>query len=239
MNPGHRVIGDLPAYPTVDALPEPPDVAWIGLPAAQAADAILACGRARIPFAVVLGAGFAETGESGAVEQARLVESARRAGVRLLGPNTVSGSSTPGTGWRSPSRRSASSTPSRRVRWPCSRSRAGSAAVSSTARPTGASAWGCSSRPGNEADLSLADYLDWLVEDGRARAIACLVEQVRAADRVAAAVERAAARGIAVRRAEARCLADRLPRRALAHAAPSRAVASHGGPGRGRRASSR
>ena len=59
VNPGRRTIGDLPAYPALDALPECPDVAWIGLPAAQAVRAIEACGRAGIPFAVVLGAGFA------------------------------------------------------------------------------------------------------------------------------------------------------------------------------------
>jgi acyl-CoA synthetase (NDP forming) len=51
---------------------------------------------------------------------------------------------------------------------------------------------------GNEADLSVADYLEWLVDDGRARAIACLVEQVRDPARTAAAVARAAARGVAV-----------------------------------------
>src|SRR5262249_11826195 len=89
VNPGHRTIGDLPAYPSVDALPEPPDVAWIGLPAAQAADTLAACGRARVPFAVVLGAGFAELGESGVGKQANLVESARQADVPFLGPNTV------------------------------------------------------------------------------------------------------------------------------------------------------
>ncbi|HEY7601495.1 MAG TPA: CoA-binding protein, partial [Methylomirabilota bacterium] len=69
VNPRHRVIGDLPAYADLDALPEIPDVAWIGLPAAQAGDAILACGRRGIRFAVVLGAGFAETGEHGVLAQ--------------------------------------------------------------------------------------------------------------------------------------------------------------------------
>src|SRR5262249_56507585 len=49
VNPGHRTIGNLPAYPSVDAVPEPTDVAWIGLPAAHAADALAACGRARVP----------------------------------------------------------------------------------------------------------------------------------------------------------------------------------------------
>ena len=95
---------------------------------------------------------------------------------------------------------------------------------------------------GNEADLSLADYLDWLVEDGRARAIACLVEQVREPGRVAAAVERAAARGIAVVAMKLGGSVDRLPRRALAHRLPRgrpRAVAglgAVGGPPRGDRA---
>ena len=49
VNPGRRTIGDLPAYPALDALPERPDVAWIGLPAAQAVRAIEACGRGRHP----------------------------------------------------------------------------------------------------------------------------------------------------------------------------------------------
>ena len=197
VNPGHRMIGDLPAYPTVDAVPEPPDVAWIGLPAGQAADAILACGRARIPFAVVLGAGFAETGEPGAVEQERLVECARQAGVRLLGPNTV--------GFVNAWDRVALTfstvgkldalAPGPVALLSQSGGLGGCLLDRAAARGLGV---GLFVSTGNEADLSLADYLDWLVEDGRVRAIACLVEQVRQPDRVAAAVERAAARGIAV-----------------------------------------
>ena len=197
VNPAHRVIGELPAYPSLDALPEPPDVAWIGLPAAKAAEAIVACGRARVPFAVVLGAGFAETGEAGAAEQAHLVESARRAGVRLVGPNTVGFVN----GWD-------------RVALTFSTVgkldtlAAGPVAVLSQSGGLGGCLLdraadrglgvGLFVSTGNEADLSLADYLDWLVEDGRARAIACLVEQVRHPDRVVAAVGRAVARGIAV-----------------------------------------
>jgi acyl-CoA synthetase (NDP forming) len=197
VNPGHRTIGDLPAYRALDALPERPDVAWIGLPAAQAVGAIEACGRARIPFAVVLGAGFAETGESGAVEQDRLVETARDAGVRLLGPNTV--------GFVNAWDRVAltfSTIGKRDTLAP------GPVAVLSQSGGLGGCLLdraaertlgvGLFVSTGNEADLSLADYLDWLVEDGRARAIACLVEQVREPGRVRAAVERAAARGVAV-----------------------------------------
>jgi acetate---CoA ligase (ADP-forming) len=197
VNPGHRVIGDLPAYPSVDALPESADVAWIGLPAARAAEALTACGHAGVPFAVVLGAGFAETGASGAGEQARLVESARRAGVRLVGPNTV--------GFVNAWDRVAltfSTVGKLEALVP------GPVAVLSQSGGLGGCLLdraadrglgvGLFISTGNEADLSLADYLEWLIDDGRARAVACLVEQVREPGRVAAAIERAVARGVAV-----------------------------------------
>src|SRR5262249_28016815 len=197
VNPGHRVIGDLPAYPSIDALPERPDVAWIGLPAIQAAEALADCGRARIPFAVVLGAGFAEVGDAGAERQAGLVEIARQAGVRLLGPNTV--------GFVNAWDRVAltfSTVGKLETLVP------GPVAVLSQSGGLGGCLLdraadrrlgvGLFVSTGNEADLALADYLEWLVEDGRVRAVACLVEQIREPDRVAAAVERAATRDIAV-----------------------------------------
>lgn len=197
VNPGHRVIGDLPAYPSLDTLPEPPDVAWIGLPAAKAADAIVACGRARVPFAVVLGAGFAETGESGAAAQARLVECARQAGVRLLGPNTVGFVN----GWDrvaltfSTVGKLDGLAPGPVAVLSQSGGLGGCLLDRAADRGLGV---GLFVSTGNEADLSLADYLEWLVEDGRARAVACLIEQVRDPARVAAAVGRAVTRGIAV-----------------------------------------
>jgi acyl-CoA synthetase (NDP forming) len=197
VNPRHPVIGDLPAYPSLEVLPEPPDVAWIGLAAPQAADAILACGRAGVPFAVVLGAGFAETGEAGAAEQARLLERARQAGVRLLGPNTVGFVN----GWdRVALTFSTVGKLDALVPGPVavlSQSGGVGGCLLDRAADRGLGV-GLFVSTGNEADLSLADYLDWLVDDGRARAVACLVEQVRHPDRMAAAVERAAAHGIAV-----------------------------------------
>lgn len=44
--------------------------------------------EAKVPFAVAFASGFAETGEAGAVAQARLAAAVERSGVRLLGPNT-------------------------------------------------------------------------------------------------------------------------------------------------------
>src|SRR5262249_19142820 len=177
VNPGYRVIGDLPVYPSVGALPESPDVAWIGLPAARAADALTACGQAGVPFAVVLGAGFAETGESGAEEQARLVESARRAGVRLLGPNTV--------GFVNAWDRVALTFSTVGKLEPLA---PGPVAVLSQSGGLGGClvdraadrglGVGLFVSTGNEADLSLADYLEWLVDGRRARALAWLVQDI-------------------------------------------------------------
>src|SRR5215470_6145824 len=190
VNPGHRAIDDFPAYPSVDALPERPDVAWIGLPAAQAAAAVTDCGRARIPFAVVLGAGFAELGDAGAERQAGLVDIARRAGVRLLGPNTVGFVNA----WDrvaltfSTIGKLESFAPGPVAVLSQSGGLGGCLLDRAADRRVGV---GLFVSTGNEADLSLADCLEWLVEDGRARAVACLVEQIREPARVAAAVQRA------------------------------------------------
>jgi acyl-CoA synthetase (NDP forming) len=197
VNPRYPEIGGLPAYPTLETLPERPDVAWIGLPAAQSAEAIAACGRAGVPFAVVLAAGFAETGAAGAEAQAQLADCARRAGVRLLGPNTVGYVNA----WDGVAL--TFSTVGERSELPpgalalLSQSGGLGGCVLDRAADRGIGV-GLFVSTGNEADLSLADYLEWLVEDGRARAIACLVEQIRDPERVAGAVARAAGRGVSV-----------------------------------------
>jgi acyl-CoA synthetase (NDP forming) len=197
VNPRHRVIGDLPAYADLADLPETPDVAWIGLPAAQASKAIRACGGAGIRFAVVLGAGFAEAGRPGGEAQAELLDSARQARVRLVGPNTVGFVNT----WDRVALTFSTigkldPIPPRPVAVLSQSGGVGGCLLDRAAdRGLGV---GLFVSTGNEADLSLADYIDWLVEDGRARAVACLVEQVREPARMAAAVHRAAARGIAV-----------------------------------------
>lgn len=76
-----------PAFPRLDAAPSPVDLAIIVTPAAALPAVIEDCGRARIPVAVVISGGFAETGAEGALLQQRAIEAARAHGVRLVGPN--------------------------------------------------------------------------------------------------------------------------------------------------------
>ena len=82
-------VAGVRAYPAIGDVPDEVDVAVICVPAAEVVDVIEACGRARVGAAVVISAGFAETGPDGAAEQERLLAAARRFGLRVLGPNCL------------------------------------------------------------------------------------------------------------------------------------------------------
>jgi len=89
VNPKYTEIKGLKCYPDVSAVPKPCDVALIALAAAHVPGVIEACGRAGIPFALVLSAGFSEIGEKGAPLQAQLIEAVKKSGVRVNGPNCL------------------------------------------------------------------------------------------------------------------------------------------------------
>ncbi len=85
---GGTVCG-LPAFASVAELPEVPDLALVALGAAQVNAVIQQCGERGIPAALVVAAGYSEAGEAGAALEAELVETARRGGVTLIGPNCM------------------------------------------------------------------------------------------------------------------------------------------------------
>jgi acetate---CoA ligase (ADP-forming) len=89
VNPKYPDIKGLKCYPDLGAVPQPCDVAIIALSAAHVAGAIEQCGRAGIPFALVLSSGFSEVGAEGKALQAQLVAAARTAKVRMVGPNCL------------------------------------------------------------------------------------------------------------------------------------------------------
>jgi acetyltransferase len=89
VNPKHRSVGGLVCRKSVRALPHAVDLALIAVPAAAVAEVIADCGAVGIGVAIVMSAGFGEQGEEGQQRQARLLEVAARAGVRLVGPNCL------------------------------------------------------------------------------------------------------------------------------------------------------
>jgi acyl-CoA synthetase (NDP forming) len=89
VNPQAKTIDGLQWYPSIDAIPEQIDLAVIAVPAARVEQVVEECGAAHVGAAVVLTAGFGETGPSGVATESRLLASARRHDIRLVGPNCI------------------------------------------------------------------------------------------------------------------------------------------------------
>ncbi len=89
VHPEARSVAGVRAYSSVLEVPDAIDLAVICVPAADVVGVVEECGRARVRAAVVISAGFAEVGPEGQKEQARLITTARRFGVRILGPNCL------------------------------------------------------------------------------------------------------------------------------------------------------
>jgi acyl-CoA synthetase (NDP forming) len=86
VNPNLPSIDGVGAYPSIEDLPEPPDVVVAAVPAAAALNVI--AGSAGVGAVIVFAAGFAESGGEGVSLQEELVRAAATAGARLLGPNS-------------------------------------------------------------------------------------------------------------------------------------------------------
>ena len=89
VNPRAKTIDGLNCYPSVGAVPEQVDLAIVAVPARAVEQVIEQCGLAHVGAAVVLSAGFGETGPSGAATESRLLASARRHDIRVVGPNCI------------------------------------------------------------------------------------------------------------------------------------------------------
>ncbi len=89
INPRRDEVQGLRAYPSLDMLPETPDIALIVLGAGLVEDAVRQCVARGVGTAVLHTAGFAEVGAEGHAAQERLVGIARAGGLRLLGPNCI------------------------------------------------------------------------------------------------------------------------------------------------------
>ena len=88
VNPRHRVLQGVPAYPDLASCPQLPDLALVAVPAPLVAGVVDQAWLG-IRAVCVISAGFAEVGGEGRVLQDELRHRARAAGVRLIGPNCM------------------------------------------------------------------------------------------------------------------------------------------------------
>ena len=89
VNPKAAEIEGRKSYPSVLDIPEAVDMAVVVVPAQAVPRVIEECGEKGVKVAVVISAGFKETGIEGAHLEKRLLQIARAHGLRILGPNCL------------------------------------------------------------------------------------------------------------------------------------------------------
>jgi acyl-CoA synthetase (NDP forming) len=87
INPARASVQGLRSFATIEQTPRPPELAVIAVAGDEAVRAVEACAARGVKVAVVMTSGFGETGPAGIAKQERMLGSARRAGMRLIGPN--------------------------------------------------------------------------------------------------------------------------------------------------------
>ena len=89
VNPRRETVLGERAWPSLAALPEVPDHAYIVTPTAGAVAAVAECAAAGVPVATILANGFGEAGEAGRAREAQLRDICARTGIRLVGPSSL------------------------------------------------------------------------------------------------------------------------------------------------------
>jgi acetyltransferase len=89
VNPKRTSVLGIKAYPTVKEVPEKIDLAVITTPATTVPGLIAECADAGVKSAIIISAGFKETGPAGAELERQVLENARRGNMRIIGPNCL------------------------------------------------------------------------------------------------------------------------------------------------------
>ena len=89
VNPKGGTVMGLTAYPSMAEVPFPVELALVMVPAGAVPQAVADCAAAGVGTCVVMSSGFGETGAEGLKAQQELVDVARAAGMRLVGPNCI------------------------------------------------------------------------------------------------------------------------------------------------------
>lgn len=88
VNPSHTEIAGLKSYKAIGDVPTKVDLALIAVPAPTVPNALEACAAAGIGAALICSSGFNEAGGEGPELHRRLKEICRRTGIRVAGPNS-------------------------------------------------------------------------------------------------------------------------------------------------------
>ena len=89
INPKHDAVLGIKAYPSIGAAPARVDLAVIVTPAVTVPGVVAECVAAGVKGAIIISAGFKETGVNGARLEAQIITQAGRGRMRVIGPNCL------------------------------------------------------------------------------------------------------------------------------------------------------
>lgn len=184
VNPNYPDIDGLKCWPSVAAIGAPVDLAIVVIPAKAVLVGLEDCAGAGVKNAIIISSGFAEEGGESAEIQRKMTELAKRAGMRICGPNAQGYANMPLkiTATFSPT---VDSKPGM-ARLQATQKRLGIAAQSGGigfAISHRAQAMGLAQSlvvsTGNECDLGVGEVLDYMVQDSSTDVIVLFIEGIR------------------------------------------------------------
>ena len=192
VNPNRETVQGLKAYKSLAETPGVPDVALLAVPASLTEQAVRECVEKGVKGAVIFSAGYAESGDEGFAIQTRISDIARAGGLRLLGPNCL-GVFNPQIGFYGTFTQSLDrDMPKPGPLGIVSQSGAYGSHIAYLARKRGIGInyW---ITTGNEADIDVAESLEWMAAQPDIKVIMAYVEGVRDGARFRAALQLARA----------------------------------------------
>jgi acetate---CoA ligase (ADP-forming) len=188
VHPRHEKIFGRPAVRSLRDLAEPADLAFILAPTEAVPAVIEDAGAAGVRNVVVLASGYREAGSGGKLLEDRLVHAAARHGIVILGPNTL--------GFLNTAARAAPfalTVPLPLTSGPVGIALQSGALSSALLAFAKAQAIGVSTVAslGNEAMITTADVLDYLVADEQTKVICMFLEEIGDPAAFSAAAQRA------------------------------------------------
>ena len=196
VNPKYTELNGVPVYPSIGSVPQRVDLAIVVVPAAVVERVLEDCAAAGVRCALVITSGFAESGAAGQELQQRISDVVARTGIRVCGPNSE-GIYTPSHGLCatfSPAvdpehgfEPGGKGGPIAIV----SQSGGLAFALLNHAQDRGLAIHSVSST-GNEADLTWADYVDYLLDQDDVRVVLGFVEAIRQPTRLIQVARKAA-----------------------------------------------
>lgn len=95
VNPAEEEIMGFKSFPSVKDIKEKIDLAVFIVPAEKTLAPLQECAEKKVPAVIISSGGYAEAGMAGAKLQEQILQMAKAAGLRIIGPNTSGITSTP------------------------------------------------------------------------------------------------------------------------------------------------